>query len=214
MDGFTGLDIERAEHDIDEFFEACSCAYSEMSISIENLAETLAMKWASPVAVEFSKEYNEKMEYLFTDFRTAYWHICSGASEAGRTLAIANGAFWDYDMDLEPGSIRESGANFFSCKEELYGVTGMDTESVRVALETFNTAISAGLSDLDAVPDNIGFYDPNGQLVGSYNRNITEFKTKFRELFDDISDYIYSALYTETDNILLAKEQAAQAMNG
>ena len=215
MDGFTGLDVERAKADIQRFRIHCGDVVSSFNNSIFDLSHVLSKKWASSVAVEFSDKYNRKLSELFNEFRTTYLHIESGAVEAAGILANANGLDFSYhDETVGTGERREVGSNVFVCYENIDGVVGMDTESVKLALDVFKTQYKSALEELNEIPDGIAFYDPNGQMVGGYNRNVSEFRVKFSELFDEIAKSLEGYIATETDNILLAKEQATQAMNG
>ena len=182
MDGFTGLDVERAKTDIRIFCRQCNVVSTALKNSLYELGNVLDKKWASPVAVEFTKTYNEKLYDLFSEFSTTQAHIESGAVEAARILAKANGLDFSYDMPTIGGGNTVSwNVQPFSCKEDINRAVGMDTENVKSALVVFKTKANASLTKLNEIPDGIAFYDPAGQMVGGYNRNISEFKGKFND---------------------------------
>ena len=140
-------------------------------------------------------------------------HIISGAVDAATTLAAANGASFNYDREtISAGETRDYSLAV-KFETSINDAVGMDRENVKIALDLFTSRISSGLAKLESIPSSISFYDPNGEMVGSYNRNIAEFKSQFEELFNEISTAVSGYIETESDNILLAKEQANDTMN-
>lgn len=101
-----------------------------------------------------------------------------------------------------------------TCMEETAeGHVGMDTEGVRIALEAFKTEYSSALGCIDNLPEGISFYDPEGNLVETYNRNLKTFKDKFSEIFSEVATKMDGYVNTEADNIELAKAQAVSTMS-
>ena len=220
MDGFTGLDVQRAKNDIMNFYNSCHEAHDYVFRALDELGDVLHKKWASPIAQEFVRKYNSEYTNIIIEYYDTYEHILSGANDAARALAKSNGIDFNADMEILsyiiPGRKSETDdfQRPFTCSSDINGAVGMDVEGVRLALDTFKT-YHKGLPELfDNIPEGIAFYDPNGEMIGSYNRIVKGFKEKFLTLFDEIESDLTGYLETETDNILLAKEQATQAMNG
>jgi len=61
----------------------------------------------------------------------------------------------------------------------------MDKEGVRILLSTFKKQVQNYINRIDALPEGISFYDPQGDLVETYNRGLKSFKTEFHDLFDE-----------------------------
>ena len=60
---------------------------------------------------------------------------------------------------------------------------------------------------------NIAFYDPNGSQSEAYKSLIEKSKTKVLEEVESIKADIKEAISTEENNILLAKQQAAEILS-
>ena len=215
MDGFTGLDIAQAKSDILSFHHAGLNAVKMFDTCMANLFSTLSIKWASPNAKEFSHNKIEKIRSLRDQALTSLAHIASGACEAAAALARANGVDFDKSfISVEAGATYGFATDIPECKEELNGVIGMDTESVRIALMSFKEEASHAITAFQEMPGQIAFFDPAGNMITAYNRNIKEYGEQAEELINELSADIEGYISTETDNILLAKQNATQTMNG
>lgn len=211
MDGFTGLNIEKASHDIESFNQTCWEIQSKVRMPLKEFFIYLARHWASPVAKQFSDNICAKWEEVDSEYLTAFQHIVSGATDAGRALARANGL--DLPNIINPGNVATADPIKSFISEDINGIVGMDVEGVRIALDAFKEQEKEGIALFDELPENIAFYDPNGELIGTYSRNVKNFKTKFQEIINTVITEMEGYLETETDNILLAKQNANDTLN-
>ena len=213
MDEFTGINIERAVNDISTFNNKCWEIQAAIRFPLKELFLFLSKHWASPIAKDFSDKIGDRWLEIDSDYITNFKHIVSGAEEAAQSLARANGTNYPQTgLNMEPGQTMP-GDPIPALSDSLNGTTGMDVEGVRNNLGIFKTKIKSALEQFNDLPDGIAFYDPNGDMIGSYSRNIKEFKSTFENLINDIITAIESYLETEADNILLAKQQAIDTMN-
>ena len=157
-----------------------------------------------------------QFEDAFDGYFTEYHHILSGAESAATALANANGQSFSRNYSLESGTRYTNSladySNMPPCEESKNGVSGMDTESVRIALEEFKRSSSRAINSFDDIPNGIAFYDNNNSLVDVYSRNVNTFKSIFEDIFNNIINEITAYLETEQDNILLAKQQAEDTL--
>ena len=213
-EGFTGINTDQARKDIRFFDNSCFYAHYEFSMTMHHLFDVLSAKWASPKAVEFFNNYIGEILELSSEFRTTYKHIVSGAVAAATQLAVVNGTTFEYgDNTIEAGEIESAYGGYEPCKEELNGQVGMDVEGVKNALGIFDTEVKKVVKAIDSLPEGIAFYDPEGNMVGSYNRNIKDLEVKFTDLFNGMIADLKNAIESESDNILLAKQKATETMS-
>lgn len=215
--GFTGLNVERVESDIRKFDELAVGFAIHVGGAFGDLYTFLNNHWASPVAAEFTSKNVEDVRDLVQKITTTVHHIEHGAIEAARSLAKANGTTIELD-DLYAANICPGDTGIYHvfepCRESLNGETGMDVEGVRNALAIFQTAILACLDEIDTIPEGIAFYDPNGDLISEYKRGISNFKKEISDLAGKTYQKLNQFLFTESDNVKMAKQQATQALNG
>ena len=212
MDGFTGLNIEQARSQIENFAETGFAVWLSLAYTSGEFMGELSKKWASPNAVAFSSDFNIKMTALLSELSTQVIKKVDGSNDAGRILARVNGANWN-DAGGSYTSLMKQDANLnTSCKENLNGVTGMDTENVKLLKDIFKARIDKILESLTAMPRAIEFYSTDGTLMSAYSTGIDEIETKVRELCDETNSSISSYIETEVNNILMAKNSAEQSM--
>ena len=212
MDGFTGLNIEGAHVQIENFYDTAYDVMAEIMDLEDMFLHDLRSKWASPNAVEFSVMTQNKISELYSTFVTYVNHIVHGANDAGRTLAVANGASWS-DVNLMD-RFGNDGIAGEPCLETLNGTTGMAVENVKIISDAFVTGMKNVLNTLNSVPTSISFYDANGDLLSSYSTGINKFSSQIENLTNSIVNTLKQYIETETNNILLAKEQATNKLNG
>lgn len=216
MEGFTGLDIQRAVYDIVDFYNSCDNLTLDINHCVREFFDVLNKKWASPNALAITKNLISKINETYAGFITNFKHILSGACEAGRILAAshdADASRFNLGFDVESGYVSNAVTDAKVCEETLNGVTGMDTQGVKIALDLFVKDAKDIVRVMSNLPQGIAFYDPEGNMLTTYNRNITNHCNMFSALFEDIRIQVVNAINTETDNILLAKQQAQDAMS-
>ncbi len=215
MDGLTGLDIERAKHDIENFDSMASTALMNLHNCFYNLYTYLNEHWASPVAVQFTSKNSQEINELNKNMGTTIAHIVNGAISAAENLAEANGVSFPLKSEKNFAGVTSfSGVPCEPCKDQLNNITGMDAEGVKQAIIIFRRNIMVALDEIDSLPNGIHFYDPSGDMVGGYNRGVDSFKQEYRNLAEQTYTEMKSYIETEADNILLAKQNATQTLNG
>ena len=215
-EGFTGLNIDRAIQDLENFRTTCGDAGYDIYWSFTPFFRALREKWASPIAKEYTSKAIPEYINLINEYTTTYRHILSGAAYAATYLASAHGVSYGKAFDQFERGMTESDYapdDELPCEDNLDGLVGMATEVVKSILETFKNRMKAALNKFDNIPDGIAFYDPNGELLQIYNKNVNEFKIKFEEMFNKIVTAMTGYIETETENILLAKERSQEEMS-
>ena len=112
--------------------------------------------------------------------------------------------------DVESGAIGIGVPSVKDVSEN--GVVGMNHAQVKLYVTIFQEGVNKFLNELDEVPINIAFYDPNGDLQASYRNEINKMRNKITEIFDSARKDIGNALDEEIDTILLAKENATDVL--
>ena len=220
--GFTGIDGQRAAKDINSYYEE---AYSLLSDYISNFrlfADFLEKKWASQTAFYYSKTLTSEINSILHEYYNELMHIVHGAEDAANILLESNGEeklHFDLANTVWADSTGNHGEGHgiphdidFQCFQNLDGLVGMDTAGVKVELQNYKTKVSSIIASFDSLPNGISFYDPEDKLVDTYDRNLSAFKQKFQNFFDDFVLNMSNYVETEKDNIELAKVQAEQAM--
>lgn len=212
VEGFIGLDVERACAVLQKFHDSALDIELNYSKTLRNLFATLEVKWASPVAVDFSKKISQVTTDLYRSFSTTSMHIVSGAEEAATILARANGISFPQRFAVSAGSYDNSHFTC-SCKTDIHGLVGMDKASVKIAVDVFEAEMKSVLQSLEHLPKGIAFYDSENNLVNTYDRNIDEFISTFSSECEDLVKDMRGYIETEIDNILLAKNEASDTMS-
>ena len=88
------------------------------------------------------------------------------------------------------------------------------TMSERCSSCRITTESSKCISALDSVPLNVAFYDPNGELAFAYKDALEKIKEKITETTSSIEKAVNTAMTEELNTILIAKDSAAETLNG
>ena len=223
MDGFTGLDIEKSKQQIINFKDIAVSSEKFITTFITEFFDELSQKWASPNAVVFSTKYTNELSTLVQELRTSIGHVINGALEAGDTLCRANGVNYSfnnivnvtlsglYGYSLGSGTIANA-PTFRNCRESLNNVTGMAVENVKLIRDILVAKKQEGIAKLESIPTEISFYSADGSLMSAYKTGIDTFVSRINEELDSIVTDLNSYIEKETNNIVLAKEQATQNM--
>ena len=210
MEAFTGLNIGKVDYDFENLAHEFSDLFYAYEGTMNHLFDALNTYWASPKAVEFSNTFIPKIKGLIGNVEKEFLHIQEGAINAASHIASANGLCYAHGLyyfnmiDIE---------RVTACKESLDGQVGMDIEKVEDALNTYSGECQTVLERIDSLPEGIAFYDPEGKMVGAYNKNIKDMKVKFTDLFDGITSAINNAITTESATIFAAKQKATETLN-
>jgi len=210
MEKFTGLDIERAQRDLERFGNGYIAVAGRMQSTFSIFFDALATKWASVNAITFKSRYAPKAEKIVSDFCSHASGILKDAEAAAKSLSRAHGMGFS-GVNISRLSTTSYGDNI---KETINGVTGMAVQNVKFILEQFESNVKNIATSLSELPRGIAFYSPDGSLISAYNAKVGSLISEFEGLCNEMSRGVKSYMETEIDNILLAKEQAQSMMNG
>ena len=189
MDGFTGLNVDRARYDIENFYLRAEMAYKSCVECFIDFFHYLEEYWASPVAKEVTTPMHRQAGDFLLKFYDEKNSIVEKAVAAASTLAAANGvsvAFEPvgYGSGYGGKSILQ---DVFPCDESKGdGVVGMNVEAVNALLKTFESRALYASYDIEEVPEGIALYDPDGNLLRTYNSNIKKMREEFETLYESI----------------------------
>lgn len=215
MENITGLNIERAKSDIQDFYGATEFAYKTCVESFVDFFYELYLSWASPVAKEFTTTMHSRAYSFLLDFYHEKEEIVEKSVAAANTLATSNGTSFSFEPGFGSGYSGENIlSDVFPCEEELNGVVGMDISAVKTILNTFESRAETAMIEIDSIPEGIALYDPEGNLLSSYNSNIKRLRSELEEILNSIVSKINECTTTEMNVVLRAKEQATATMNG
>lgn len=209
----TGLNIKQVEADLTNFHNATKTTIDLLGTAFTYLFSELYKYWASPNARSYSEtvipEVNQKLSNLLTERN----HILSGASYAANTLARVNGATFNGYFSIEQGQTFEYSLNVEKCRENTDGVVGMNTSMIKILMIAFENKMRQAINSFENIPLAIAFYDNNGELLSTYNRNVSNFKSVFEEELETIKNAINEYMTTEVDNSLISKNQALEKLS-
>ncbi len=213
MNEMTGFNPEQAKNDIMNFYGNGQTAKMALVHAFEDLYSDLKEEWASDKAVEFDNKHRSTINETISTFRNSINKICQNACNAFDEIASKQGV---------PGcglaSILDSASDstfeyqFAVIYYNKNGVVGMNIEAVNNTLEVFDSKIAAFVELVDNLPLNIAFFDPDGSQAKAYKSLIDNSKSKVLEEIEAIKNDIKTAIVTEQNNILLAKQQATDTL--
>ncbi len=220
MDGMTGLNPEQAKETISKFEDEMA-TFRQMLIrdAFEFLENELSKKWYSPKAVEYGKELNKKVFYLNYDIKHYTQLIGKNAIASYNILAAANGISGIDNYFNESNLINGVHGNVYNphnknifMEESPSGDVGMNVTLVKNVLQLFMDNVDKALRQLDNVPLNIAFYDPNEELKHRFNKLIVSLRNETIELASSARDNVMHDMEQESDNIRIAKQEATEAL--
>ena len=210
-DGFTGIDRERAKYDIDMFFDETEWVHRHLRDRCQDLFQCLKDNWASPNAEIITKELSSNYKDFLIRFANKGQGICEGATEAANKLLAACGEDPIYTRIY---------SEFYSLVDD-FPISGrtlpnwktvMAKETVRQMLYHFVGQANLQVDRMGNLPRQIAFYDPEGNLVETYDNNIGEFIEESRQLIDDTNTILTSNVEGETENLEIAQKEAQDIM--
>ncbi len=91
----------------------------------------------------------------------------------------------------------------------------MDTKLVPQLLTEYSEQIkSIILNDMESIPMNIAFYDPDGAQVQAFNAGVEALKATLTAKIDEVSNKLDEHASQEQEMVEVGAEQAAEAMGG
>ncbi len=223
MDGMTGFNPEQVKKEIADFALEAGNACADVDEAYGTFFYEMKNYWASPKAVEFSETYMPRIKGLIDEMSDAIKRIVEGVVEAYNSVATANGTPTAIDVDTiifdvygykDSFGTKDANGIFISggLSADNNGLVGMNISAVRdIVIPEFTASINKEVNDLYEIPTSIAFYDEDGSQHQAYESNIRGFVEKFNELNESLFASMKEALETETNNVLLAKQQATDS---
>ena len=206
----TGLNPSKARADIANFQSEFFSAANKCADGVMNLMDGLAINWASPNAVEFATNYEDKIIDTFFSHPTDVCNeIVDRAEAAFNSISTSQGG-----PSLGGVPRMGIGAGGFTLNEEIGGDVGMNIENVKGLISTFETEIEAGLKAYDALPTSIAFYDPAGSVAAAFDTKIKALAQEIADTSRALVGSIQAAIEEEQNNTNLGKEGAVEAFDG
>ena len=209
MANFTGFNPTQGKADIESMHSILEKANIDLYNALLIITARIPEVWASPNALEFGKTYGPKMTELKTTFGKNANVIQSNVIRAVQTMANENGfGFFDETADIYVSDYDQE-----NYKEEKDGIVGMNVAQVELYLSTFDEKLNTfyqSFAQVEAL--DIALYDPNGSLKAAFKSMLTQFENDLNETVTAMQNAIKAAMETETNNIRLAKESAAETM--
>ena len=204
-DGFTGIDRDRAEEDIHNFDYEAICVLCSLNNKFGGFLEFLSQNWASPNAETYTKQLGNDMHDILHEYDVKEYNFVKGAYNVANKLLLANG-------EVPLGELYDTSyneTNYATCGLELDNKTGMDTGAVTTGLSEFNHLLKRGIAEFDDLPEEIAFYDQDGELIEVYNSGIKDFKVEIQSLLFDIMKNMNANIEEEAYVIFTSKKEAA-----
>ena len=214
MADMTGFNPEMAQRQLEEFKEYGRNIYTKVSDVFDVFNAALAESWCSPKAKEFQVDYLQRLSIFDDNIRTLYNQIYRSAVDAYNNIARANGwpnmaqppqDFWSkyYGAQGVSTAMKEASEN---------GVVGMNVANVKLARSIYLDEMKKIVDQMNETPMDIAFYDPEGAQQAAYKNEIQTRITKMNEDINKAMAALDSAMETEENTILIAKDSAASTM--
>jgi hypothetical protein len=209
--GFTGVNADQANMQINLFIESMSAISSSMESAGNNLFNKLKANWYSPSAVDFSSSYST---YLYQNtveiIRANAYMIANSAKEAVNSMLVANGGapitkeYTYVSSDHDFGSLLSAGDR---------GV-GMEINAVMSAINDYSAAVTNNVLSLDKVPMNLSLFDEHDAIVSSFQDTIKKTIETIRTASSDATKAITNIVQSEGTKLQFAAQNSAQLFNG
>lgn len=208
MEGMTGFNPGLLISQIDNFVSSGRSAGIDIGDAYKNFIDELSYCWASPKAVQFWTDMTPKYEDAIWQLQLLIDAMAQKMVDAYNFAARANGA--------GTTNYKNEGGIGFDCGklvDQKDGIVGMNVTEVRdVILPAFQNDVGLALDELRSLPKSIALYDDENGQQHYFSINVDNIIEKVEENIDEIVSEINGALETETDNILLAKQNATDVM--
>ncbi len=206
--GMTGFNPGLLKSQIDNFVSSARCAGIDIGVAYKNFIDELSYCWASPKAVQFWTDMTPKYEDALWKLQLLIDETAQNMVNAYNYAAQANGA--------GTTSYENEGGVGFDCGKLLDqrdGVVGMNIIEVRdVVLPAFQNEVKLAVDELKNLPKSIALYDDENGQQHYFSVNVDDIIQKVEENIETIVSEINGAIETETDNVLLAKQNAIESL--
>jgi len=219
MADFTGFNPSIAQSNIREFEDVGTLIYNDLSYYNKLFIDSLAQVWFSPYAVEFGKNYTPALYDSQSQVKVLVNNTIVKCVAAYNAIATSNGypGVPDEHVELSMENLAPNGTNmgyldFLDISPE--GVVGMDHTKAVGYLNEYNMYMQTVLTELETFPLSIAFYDPNGEILASFQAAVNKVKETLQENFTSMKTTIDSALNLEVDAVVSGAREAATKLGG
>ncbi len=210
--GFTGFNPAVAKSNIVAFAQESSEVVGDFEDAHYAFFETLADFWASPKAVEFYEAYNTKILDLIDNMSAQFKAIVSGSVKAFNYASSANG----HSGTIDAGSIdvySPVGDNLPALLDQKNGNVGMNISAIEEnILPNYKIEINRIITSISSLPKAIALYDDENGQQHAYQTHIDTVSDNVSSLISEMEKGLEQAIATETNNILLAKQQSTDTL--
>ena len=220
MSNFTGFNPAVAKNEITNFYRMMNSIENDYYLGAYYLFMNLHDIWCSEKAIEFYNNNAQKTMDLDNEFINEINRITSKAIEAYNKIALSNDSITFNDplvpsnLDVNKDYDAESCFPTLNSADPSSGIVGMNVKEVEGELNAYLSSMDKVVSSLDDVPTEIALFDPDGSLQEAYRSLIDKMKGKIPERISAVKSDIQDAIKTEQDTTILAKQQAAEILEG
>lgn len=217
MEGWTGLDRQKTMDDIMLFATKSEAVVNSFLKASIYLFHELFSVWASPNAVDFSNSFKYKYNNLMNTMQSEIVRVISDAERAYNYMAQAEGLPGIYG--IEDGYRQNIFAGIdmeslnFTLLDNRDNITGMNINVViHNIIPNYNAMMSSTINSINDIPISIALYDDENGQQHSFWSNVTILRYYLQEICDSILKEVNFAAENEVDTLLLAKNQAIDAL--
>lgn len=212
MNGVTGFNPSLAKSNIEDFNQQGYYRYLDLGEEYWALFNDLSTNWASPKAQEFDNTYRPKINELLDKFIALIGSTVESAVNAYNTVASAHGA--GTVGGIEQSYVPTFG-EFPKLLAEIDGVVGMEISHVRDnIMPLMKSKINHVVELMNEIPTAIALYDDENGQQHAYETHIKEIVSKIESTNNEVFSAIDSAITTEVDAIIKAKQAATDTLAG
>ena len=214
MANMTGFNPEAAKQQLEAFKEYGNTVYKKTIDAYYNFFDSLKDNWCSPKAAEFTRNYLFTLHAFSHNVRTLYSQIYRSAVDAYNIIARAQGssAMTLADQNEWYNSYYKAQGGEVLKEANENGIVGMNVANVQLARGIYLDEMKAVIELMNDTPMDIAFYDPDGAQQAAYKNEIQTRVTDMNEKIDEAMAALSSAMETEENTILIAKDSAAGTM--
>lgn len=215
MADFTGFDPAAAKQQLEQFSTFGKIVYEKATKAYYDFFQSLKDNWCSPKAVEFTTEHLFVIHAFSGNIATMYMQIYRSAVDAYNIIARAQGEsamaledqnewYSHYNDDMGGEILKEANEN---------GIVGMNVANVQLARDIYLTQMNEIITAMENTPLDIAFYDPGDAQKTAYKNEITTRVNDMNEKINTTVKALNEAMETETNTIMIAKDNAAGTMS-
>ena len=209
--GFTGVNADQANMQINLFIESMDAIAGSMERAGNNFFSKLKSNWFSPSAVDFSTRYSSFLYQNTVEIiRANAYMIANSAKEAVNSMLVANGGapitreYTYVSSDHDFGSLTDAGSN---------GV-GMEINAVISGVNDYSAEVTRNVLSLEKVPMNLSLFDEHDAIVTSFQETIKRTIETIRTASSEATTTVTGIVQSEGSKLQVAAQNSAQLFNG